>query len=197
MFAYCLNCPVCRTDPSGASSILDWLEAFPDLFWALVADALDMAGYGLTATLLRYAASGKNDSYYAKPGSNASRLIASDESFINEVHENHMEKGKGQVPHSSSTESYAFPVTSGDLGAALHWVEYKYYVVFAQSSQEYLYFIRVTDTFDFTEIKNPFSQGSFKAGLLWLANDIAAINQYIGVLDEVAVSIDVVFGVSP
>ena len=108
-----------------------------------------------------------------------------------------MEKGKGQVPYTSSSESYEFPVTNGDLGAALHWVKYKYYVVFAQSSQKYLYFVRVTDTFNFTEIKNPLSQGSFKAGLLWLANDIAAINQYIGILDEVAVIIDVGFAVSP
>ena len=58
-----------------------------------------------------------------------------------------------------------------------------------QSGEQLL--VTITDTFDFTEYKNPFSQGSFKAGFLWFANDIAYIDTAWGLLDPVAVEIKV------
>lgn len=53
----------------------------------------------------------------------------------------------------------------------------------------------VLQLFDFTECKNPFTQGSLKAGLLWLANDIAYIDTEWGLLDSVNVEIRVVIPV--
>ena len=47
----------------------------------------------------------------------------------------------------------------------------------------------VTDTFDFTEFKDPFKQDSLKEAFLWLANDIAYIDTAWGLLDPVRVTI--------
>ena len=57
--------------------------------------------------------------------------------------------------------------------------------------------VTVTDTFDFTEMKNPFTQGSVKAGFLWLANDIACIDMNWGLLDPVSVKIEVLIPIKP
>ena len=61
-----------------------------------------------------------------------------------------------------------------------------------RQSGEQLLSITITDTFAFTEFKNPFSQGSFKAGFLRFVNDIAYIDTALGLLDPVAVEIRVV-----
>lgn len=58
-------------------------------------------------------------------------------------------------------------------------------------------YVTVTDTFDFTECKNPFAQGSVKSGLLWLANDIAYFDTKWGLLDPVSVEINVVIPIDP
>ena len=197
MFAYCLNNPVCRTDPSGAFSFLEYLEGIIDACWMFLADIIRAAGYPLTATLLSYAASSAYDSYMDTPGGYASELIASDEAFIDHVKQDYIKNSKGRVPYISKKQSYEFAVENGDLGAALHWVDYRYAVYFSRSSQEYIFKVTVEDTFDFTEIENPFTQNSVKAGILWFANDAAVLNEWLGVLDKVKVRIIVEFSVKP
>ena len=86
------------------------------------------------------------------------------------------------------TQSYEIPLSNGDLGAALHnvYVDIK---ASRDSKGVWTATVTLTDTFDFTEFKNPFKQGSVVKGLLWLANDIAYFDTEWGLLDPVGVSI--------
>ncbi len=77
----------------------------------------------------------------------------------------------------------------GDLSASLHWFEYTAIALPYIGESPSLFYVIVTDTFDFTETKNPFKQGSLKGGFLWFANNIAAIDQSWGLLDRVEVEI--------
>ena len=53
----------------------------------------------------------------------------------------------------------------------------------------------MTDTFNFTEFKDPFAQDSFKEGFLWFMNDLAAADSAMGFLDPVNVKILVIIPV--
>lgn len=101
------------------------------------------------------------------------------------------------VDGQSDELSYAFPVSQGDLGAALHCVSYTYKTITNGTAGKQCLLVTITDTFDFTEMKNPLTQGSVKAGFLWLANDIACIDMKWGLLDQVSVTIEVVIPIEP
>ena len=77
----------------------------------------------------------------------------------------------------------------------LHNVSYKYTAFNDAITGEHKLFITVTDTFDFTEFKNPFTQGNLKSAFLWAMNDIAYIDSKWGLLDPVKVKIVVVVSV--
>ena len=211
MFAYCLNNPVMRVDFCGQFSLpkffkkigdgigelwdtvvdgvsygANWVgnkiygawNAAEDSIWKVGADVLDEMDYHLTATLLRQSASG-GGKYFADSNSYAAELLVSNSGFTNHVFNN----------YKGSDLSYECPVGEGDLGASLHWFEYTAIALPYIGESPSLFYVIVTDTFDFTETKNPFKQGSLKAGFLWFANNIAAIDQSWGLLDPVEVEI--------
>lgn len=127
-------------------------------------------GYDLTAKLLKLSASGSGNTYTAGRNSSVAKKMASDKGFTNNVMNNYNSGVDGQ----SDDLSYAFPVSQGDLGAALHCVSYTYKTITDGTTGKQCLLVTATDTFDFTEMKNPLTQGSIKAGFLWLANDIAS-----------------------
>ena len=197
MFAYCGNNPIRATDPSGASFLYDLWNAAEDLIWKIGAKVLNAFGYELTGDLLDLSASGSNNTYKASPDSSVSQGIASNKGFVNTVRETYKNEGNGSANFESGKHSYEFPVSQGDLGAALHNVDYKYKTYTDSATGTRCLYVTVTDTFDFTECKNPFAQGSVKSGLLWLANDIAYFDTKWGLLDPVAVEINVVIPIDP
>lgn len=79
----------------------------------------------------------------------------------------------------------------------MHNVDYSYKTFYDKTTGKQALHVTVTDTFDFTEFKNPFTQGSVKAGFLWLANDIAYIDTKWGLLDPVYVEINIVIPIDP
>lgn len=158
---------------------------------------LKKSGYKLTGDLLNLAASGPNHKYVAEKDSDVAQKIASDSGFVKQVTKQYLSDCKGSTTISSGTHSYEFPVSQGDLGAALHGVEYSYTTAVDTKTAGHYLNVTITDTFDFTEFKNPFTQSSFKAGFLWLANDIAYIDTKWGLLDPVSVEIHVVTPIDP
>ena len=195
MFAYCMNNPVYYADPSGRTSIFEWLydiwNKAEDSIWKLGAKILKRKGYKLTGELLNLAASGAGNKYYASEDSDVSKEIANNAEFVASVMDNYRSnsaKGSNQNQYNI----YEFPVSQGDLGAALHNVSYSYEVKSDKhTNREYL-LITITDVFDFTEYKNPLTQDGLKAKFLWLMNDIACVDSDWGLLDPVDVEIKVV-----
>lgn len=126
MFAYCGNSPVCFTNPSGQLSfrwLYDLWNSAEDEIWKLGAKVLDRNGYHLTADLLRLSASGSGNTYYADETSAISKKIASDSGFVASVMDNYQ---SATANSHSDVYYYEFPVSQGDLGAALHYVSYTY-----------------------------------------------------------------------
>ena len=191
MFAYCNNDPVNAYDPTG-TFLHDLVDTLEDCIWKVGAYVLKEMGYDLTAKLLNLAASGPNNAFYAGPDSSVSNQLASDNSFTNEVLSTYMSNG---IQGEGRSFSYEFPVSQGDFGAALHNVSFVYKVI-ANGNNPFLS-VTVTDTFDFTEWKNPFSQNSIKAGFLWFANDVAYIDTLLGFLDPVPVEINLIIPLTP
>lgn len=76
-------------------------------------------------------------------------------------------------------------------------MSYSYSVVYDPFTHKRYFNVTVTDKFDFTKVKNPFTQGSFIEGMLWLANDIAYLDTLCGLLDPVEVTIYVRIPVDP
>ena len=201
MFAYCGNNPVARSDRHGTSWLSDTLyniwNVGEDMIWKAGATILGLMGYQLTSDLLSLSASGPNNQYYASGNDYAAQLLKSDEGFINEITGNYY--GSQNRLHTSWSESttYIIPLSNGDLGASLHKISYRYYVDYNWVEQNAQLIVEVTDTFDFTEFKNPFAQESFVEGLLWLANDFAYIDTAWGLLDSVEVTIMLSIPVDP
>ncbi|MBE6947495.1 MAG: hypothetical protein E7454_04515 [Ruminococcaceae bacterium] len=170
----------------------DLLNNLKDRLWKLGAEILELGGYYLSAQLLRLAASGANNEYYALDGSYTADLIESDSKFINAVKEDYANVNNEFGYYVSDTKGYTFDLSGGDLGAALHNVSYRYIGFNDAITGEHKLFITVEDTFDFTEFKNPFTQGNLKSAFLWAMNDIAYIDSKWGLLDPVSVEIVVV-----
>ena len=193
MFAYCGNNPVNKVDPAGTFFLYDWWNDAEDAIWKLGAKVLKRMGYDLTAELLELSASGPGNSYKAEADSPIAQKIASDEGFTNSIINAY---NNGDYDPGEKIE-YEFLVSDGDLGAALHWTSYTFETTTDGTTGTQYLLVTITDTFDFTEMKNPFTQGSFKAGFLWLANDIACIDMSWGLLDPVAVEIEVLISLEP
>ena len=193
MFAYCGNKPLCFSDPTGTFFLYDLWNDAEDAIWKLGARVIKLMGYDLTAELLELSASGSGNTYTADMNSPVANKIASDKGFSNSVMSNYNSGVDGQ----SDALSYEFPVSQGDLGAALHWVSYTYKTITESTTGKQSLLVTIKDTFDFTEMKNPLTQGSVKAGFLWLANDIACIDMGWGLLDPVSVTIEVVIPIEP
>ncbi len=193
MFAYCGNNPVCYSDPAGTFFLYDWWNAIEDAIWKIGAEVLKSMGYDLTGELLELSASGPDNSYTADRNSPISQKIASDKGFTDEIINTYKSGDDGQ----SDDLSYTFPVSQGDLGAALHIVSYTFKPITDKNTRKRYLLVTITDTFDFTEMKNPFTQGSVKAGFLWFANDIACIDMNWGLLDPVSVKIEVLIPIKP
>ena len=151
---------------------------------------IDLYGWHLTSELLNLAASGENNKYTASDGSYAANLLKNDKGlnkFINDkIWEYGTSQGNSQPDIPSLT--YEIPLNSGDLGAALHHVQVDIDAKLNQAG-EWEAAVTIRDTFDFTEKRNPFTQDSVWKGLLWAANDIAAIDTDWGLLDAVDVEI--------
>ena len=192
MFVYCGNNPINFSDPTGTFFLYDWWNGAEDAIWKLGAQALKSMGYDLTAELLKLCAGGPGNQYIAEKNSAVAQEIGADEGFVNDVR-----TAYATDKMCSNDHSYTFDVTNGDLGAALHKVHYTYTEFIDTQTGKQSLLVVVTDTFDFTEIKNPFTQGDIKAGFLWLANDIACIDMSWGLLDPVSVRIDVVIPLEP
>jgi len=161
-----------------------------DATWKTGDLALDTAGYFLSSDLLKLAASGSGNKYVANEGSYASNLLKNDKGlndFVKSKIEEYAKKHKS--PHLLiKDESYEIPLGNGDLGASLHNIDID---IDARRGRDGKWnaVVKVSDDFDFTELKNPFKQDSFKEGSLWFANDMATISSKMGLLDEVGVEI--------
>ena len=151
---------------------------------------MDVAGYDLSSDLLKLASSGSGNKYVANEGSYASNLLKNDKGlndFVKSKIEEYAKKYKS--PHLLiKDESYEIPLGNGDLGASLHNIDID---IDARRGRDGKWnaVVKVSDDFDFTELKNPFKQDSFKEGSLWFANDMATISSKMGLLDEVGVEI--------
>ena len=166
------------------------LNVANDATWKAGGLVLDVAGYDLSSDLLKLASSGSGNKYVANEGSYASNLLKNDKGlndFVKSKIEEYAKKYKS--PHLLiKDESYEIPLGNGDLGASLHNIDID---IDARRGRDGKWnaVVKVSDDFDFTELKNPFKQDSFKEGSLWFANDMATISSKMGLLDEVGVEI--------
>ena len=189
-YVYCGNNPVSRYDPNGQNWIYNVWNWGEDTVWKGIALGINAVGWQLTSDLLWLAASGSGNTYAAMAGSYASNLAKNDagiNKFVNDIiwaYGTSQNNSNPLIP----TQSYEIPLSNGDLGAALHNV---YVDIKASRGSDGVWTatVTLTDTFDFTECKNPFKQDSALKGLLWLANDIAYFDTEWGLLDPVGVSI--------
>lgn len=189
-YVYCRNNPIKYVDPSGENpfySTWNWAE---DQVWKGIALGVSAYGWQLTADLLWLAASGSGHTYIKNDGSYAANLLENDygiNKYINDLIWSYgTSKNKSYVKVSG--ESYEIPLSNGDLGAALHNVNIDF-TAYRNKNASWTATVTVTDTFDFTQFKNPFKQGSILKGLLWAANDIAYFDTEWGLLDSVGVKI--------
>lgn len=165
-------------------------NAGEDAIWKAGAAVLGKAGYHLTSDLLKLSASGSGNIYRATEGSYAANLLKNDEGINNFVKNQILSyrvqsnKSKFTIP----TVSYEIPLGNGDLGAALHWTKLDIQAKLEKNGK-WTANITVKDTFDFTQLKNPFLEDSLLKGLLWTANNVAYYDQKWGLLDPVKVEI--------
>ena len=187
MFAYCNNNPVGLSDSDGNSLLHDLWRKAEAVCWHIISNCLDKAGYTLTANLLSQSADGEDLAYIAGNGSYASEMCRNDVGIQQSVNTEIAKLRPDRNGRVNGSWSYTIPLSNGDLGAALHVVTIS---VDGRVDGTTLHAtVTITDTFDFTELKNPLTQGSVINGLLWLANDIAYFDSEWGLLDPVSVTI--------
>ena len=149
--------PVMYVDPSGENWIYNAWNWGEDAIWKGIAVGMSAMGWQLTADLLWLAASGSGNTYTATADSYASNLAKNDagiNKFVNDViwaYGTSQNNSNPVIP----TQSYEIPLSNGDLGAALHNV---YVDIKASRGLDGVWTatVTLTDTFDFTEFKNPF-----------------------------------------
>ena len=158
--------------------------------WKTGAVVLDKAGYDLSSDLLKLAASGSGNKYVAKEGSYASSLLKNDKGLNDFVKSKIWEYGESKKNPNPTipTVTYEIPLRNGDIGAALHNVKLDIKAS-KDTDGKWTAKVKARDDFDFTELVNPFNQGSIKEGFLWAANDLATIDSKLGMLDTVGVEI--------
>ncbi len=161
-----------------------------DTIWKGIALGVRAVGWELSADLLWLAASGPGNNYQAPEGSYASNLAKNDVGINQFVNDLIWEYGTSRDDSNPTipTSSYEIPLSNGDLGAALHNVKVDI-TANRTNSGDWIATVTLSDTFDFTEFKNPFKQGSFLRGFLWAANDIAYFDTEWELLDPVDVKI--------
>lgn len=122
--------------------------------------------------------------------------IKNNEYFRKAVNDLIYSKGtKLGVNKINEKSSFNFTTGGGDLGAALHKAEYS--VVGEKINGVWKVKITVTDTFDFTELVNPFTKAEnngsnyqyFKGVVLWTGNDVAYADQKLNIIKPVGVTI--------
>ena len=177
-------------DPTGENWIYNAWNWGEDNIWKGIAKGVDIYGWHLSAELLRLSASGSGHTYIATSGDYASNLAKNDygiNKFVNDTIWSYGSSKNNSNP-TIPTQSYEIPLSNGDLGAALHNVNID---ISAKRNRDGSWFaiVTITDTFDFTQFKNPFRQGSVLKGFLWTANDIAYYDTEWGLLDPVGVNI--------
>ncbi len=189
-YVYGNNNPVMYVDPSGENWIYNAWNWSEDAAWKGIALGVSAVGWKLSADLLRLAASGSGNTYTATSGSYASNLAKNDTGINKKVNDIIWDYGTSRGKNYISTPkiSYEIPLGNGDLGAALHWVDIQVKATRRKNGSWYAN-VTITDDFDFTEFKNPFTQGSVLKGMLWAANDIAYFDTKWGLLDNVGVVI--------
>ena len=190
MYPYQHITPINRCDPSGNNWLYDIWNWGEDSIWKGVSQGVSAYGWQLSADLLYLAASGSGNRYVASEGSYASNLAKNDvglNNFVNDVIGAYGTSRNISNP-SIPTQTYEIPLSNGDLGAALHnvYVDIK---ANRNVNGSWTAVITITDTFDFTELKNPLKQDSVGKGLLWAANDIAYLDSEWGLLNPVSVTI--------
>ena len=175
------------SDPTGHFSFHSLWRKAEATCWHAISWGLKKAGYKLTASLLNQAADGKDLTYTVRDGTYASELCRNDKGIQESIAKNIMGIAPDRTGHVRTSWTYEIPLSNGDLGAALHNVT----IIFDGIPKGNILraTVTITDTFDFTELKNPLTQGSILKGLLWLANDIAYCDSKWGLLDPVNVSI--------
>ena len=189
-YVYGNNNPVLCIDLTGENWIYNAWNWGEDNIWKGIAKGVDIYGWHLSAELLRLSASGSGHTYTATSGDYASNLAKNDYGINKKVNDLIWDYGTsiGNKRISTPNKVYEIPLGNGDLGAALHNV---YIQVDATQNKQGTWQanVTITDTFDFTEFKNPFKQGSILKGFLWAANDIAYFDTEWGLLDSVNVVI--------
>lgn len=165
--------------------------------WQGVADGFRNLGYELTARLLEISVSGEdNPAFYATDGTYAANTIKNNKEFRKAVNDLIYSKGtKLGINTINEKSSFNFSTGGGDLGAALHRVSYSVYG--ERVDGVWNVNITVTDTFDFTELANPFTKAEsdggiyqyFKGVVLWTGNDVAYVDQKLDIIRPVNVTI--------
>lgn len=187
LYVYCGNNPIARSDPTGQWYLFDDAAR---AIWRSGAEYYlrQKKGWYLTATLLEMSTNGSGQTFKAVDGEYTANIIKDHSGFRQHVNDFLWENAtsKGLTWFSGET-SYAF--TSGDLGAALHNVRINV-TGYVTAQGNWRVNIIVRDTFDFTELKNPYSQGSIQNTFLWVMNDLAYFDQAMGVIDPVEVDVE-------
>ncbi len=165
----------------------NWAE---DQIWKCIALGVSAYGWQLTADLLWLAANGSGNTYTREDGSYAAELLKNDLELNKYIRDLIGLYGKSQnKEHINITgESFEIPLNNGDLGAALHNIKLDI-DAYRNQDNSWTATVKVSDTFDFTEFKNPFKQGTILKGLLWAANDIAYFDTEWGLLDSVDIDL--------
>ena len=185
-YSYCGNNPVMRVDPTGQAWVLDDAER---AIYRVAADILrNTTGWYLTATLLELATDGGRPGFSSVNGEYASELVKSNSRLRDVINEKIWEQGTSQGEQNVYFVM-GFAFEGGDLEAALHNVTIAV-DGYIDDNGSWQVHVTVMDVFDFTEIKNPLVQQSVESAILWTANDIATIDQTLGILNPVDVYIE-------
>ena len=188
LYIYCNSNPVRMIDPDGKYIV----DSAARNIWRLGAEYYlrNRKGWYLTATLLELSTYGSGQHFEAHNGEYAADLIKYNSGFRKQVNDYLWSNGtQYDSSYAFFIFTYAFDVSGGDLGAALHNVSV---VVTAERNSDASWntFIQVYDTFDFTEFRNPFLEDDLKSMFLWTMNDLAYLDQAMNVIEPVEVYID-------
>ena len=190
LYVYCMSNPNKYIDVYGT----DAHEAFvyiPRKMWNLAADGLRaINGWNLAADLIDLSVEGSdNNIFYARDGSYASELVKNDEYIRKFINDQLYTRGTSKnLTYVNFYVSFEIPLNDGELGAFLHNVGLTI-SAYKNDQNRWVTQVTLTDTYDYTELKNPFAQDSLKKAFLWAANDVAYLDEYLGVVNPVGVNI--------
>ena len=196
LYEYCIGNPINYSDVQG-SDINDVILAPERELWKKVAQGFKRYKYELTGRLLELSASGQaNPAFYASDGTYAANLLRNNKELRSEINNRiYNEATKIGASTVYLKGEYKFNTGDGDLGAALHKINYT--VNGRLVNGKWRVSINLRDTFDFTEFVNPLIRAEkengmgkyFKGVILWSGNDVAYLDQKLDVLKPVSVHI--------